>query len=509
MDNTLQERREEIIEFYSVNSLKKTSDRFGVGTRRMKSFLQSCGVYRTREETSALNKEMSRNKQRNRRAELSNDVIEYYKTHSMSQTATEFRIDITTVKKILSENNVPEHTTHEINSIRKEERIKKYGNYRNEDKLRQTCLEKFGVPTTFNPIAAKKTKKELYNNENFVNVEKRRKTCVAKYGTPSASGCDDVKKKVVETSLKNFGVSNPSMSKSVKDKIRDTKLSLYGGFGYDSKIIREKCISTCKSVYGVDWFCQTQECKLKHGSSSKPNENFSNCLSSVGFESGEIIREFSLDKYVFDFLIGNTLIEVNPWATHNSDWSPFGNPVSEEYHSEKSMCALNRGYNFISVWDWTDAQIVAEILYEKYREHSESTPYTLSVRNIDESSYIITVNGFDSTTLDDISCQYIKDSNSCIIKNFGMIILPDDILSTIATFLINNLKVETVLYGVDKNFVLSSPTKNNFFPIYETESISQINFSINEKSIVHDSQIENESVVRIFDCGKMLFQFKQ
>ena len=55
-----------------------------------------------------------------------------------------------------------------------------------------------------------------------------------------------------KTNLEKFGFENPYSSDKVKQKIKDTLITKYGGIGLGSDIIKQKIISTNIDTYGVD-----------------------------------------------------------------------------------------------------------------------------------------------------------------------------------------------------------------------------------------------------------------
>lgn len=99
-----------------------------------------------------------------------------------------------------------------------------------------------------------------------------------------------------------------------------------------------------------------------HTANSKPNLKFIEILEKFGIEYS---REFRLENYSYDFKVGNNLIEINPASTHNSTWSPFGNPVDKNYHKNKSDCARRNGFNCICVWDWDDLDKIVSLISKK------------------------------------------------------------------------------------------------------------------------------------------------
>lgn len=98
---------------------------------------------------------------------------------------------------------------------------------------------------------------------------------------------------------------------------------------------------------------------------SKPNRDFASLLdaNNITYE-----REFRCGKYSYDFKVGNTLIEINPTATHNTYFSPYGDKCVKDkyYHRDKSKLAKDSGYGVIHVFDWDDKSKVINLL--KHRD---------------------------------------------------------------------------------------------------------------------------------------------
>ena len=127
--------------------------------------------------------------------------------------------------------------------------------------------------------------------------------------------------------------------------------------------------NTCLLKYHVPYHCMTEECRKASSNNSKPNEIFSNLLkgSNILFE-----REFSLDKYSYDFKIGEILVEINPSVTHNSTWSPFKHrpPQTKNYHYLKTKISNDKGYRCIHVWDWDNLDKIVNIFLPKEKVYA-------------------------------------------------------------------------------------------------------------------------------------------
>lgn len=121
----------------------------------------------------------------------------------------------------------------------------------------------------------------------------------------------------------------------------------------------EKARQTNLDRYGVDWACQRPEARLK-GQNSLANTAFEELLISNNLE---YTREFPIGSYSYDFKVGNYLIEIDPYATHNSTWGIRNNPPkSSNYHKQKSDLAKENSYTCIHVFDWDGPQKIINIL---------------------------------------------------------------------------------------------------------------------------------------------------
>ena len=124
----------------------------------------------------------------------------------------------------------------------------------------------------------------------------------------------------------------------------------------------EKARNTCLERYGVEWACQRQEARLK-GQDSTANLKFAELLNSADIKYE---REFPIESFSYDFKVGNYLIEINPYATHNSSWGIRNNkPKSAYYHKQKSDLAKKYGYFCLHVFDWDDTGKLIKLLQRR------------------------------------------------------------------------------------------------------------------------------------------------
>ena len=138
-----------------------------------------------------------------------------------------------------------------------------------KEKIKQTCLEKYGVDS---PLKSEKIRNkgkqtclEKYGVDNPAkleeNKEKVKQTCLKKYGTISTTQCKEIRDKIKQTCLEKYGVDNPAKLEENKEKVKQTCLKKYGGLApICDPNIKNQIKQTCLEKYGVDNYGKS----LKH-----------------------------------------------------------------------------------------------------------------------------------------------------------------------------------------------------------------------------------------------------
>lgn len=271
----------------------------------------------------------------------------------------------------------------EVRDKAKETFMEKYGvenPYQAEEvkkKIKEKLVDKYGVehPMQSKDIQKKtrKTNLERYGVEWVTQSkevqDKVKKTNLDKYGVEYSVQRDDVKQKAKETMLKHYGVEHPLQSPDIQERIKKKSLKQYGTEYYlQAKPVRDRAIKTTMEKYGVEYFCQHEDCfKNNHRRISKVNKKFQELLNESNIENE---LEFIIEDSGYDLKVNNTLIEIDPWFTHNSTVGPtFGSktiePKPHNYHLEKAELAHKNGYNCIHVFDWDNWNKVISLLQPK------------------------------------------------------------------------------------------------------------------------------------------------
>ena len=251
-----------------------------------------------------------------------------------------------------------------------------------KEKTKQTCLEKYGVEYALQAKEVrdkiKQTNLEKYGVEcNFQSEDtkqKKKQTYLEHYGVEHPSQAEEIKEKKRQTNLERYGVEYSIQSDEVRKRARESSLRHYGTeFPTQSEELKKKISQTCQEKYGVSWACMRPECKMSFSNHSGPNKLFEELLQEAGIPYE---REFPLQRYVFDFKVDNTLIEINPTATHNSLWNPF-NPSERgldlDYHQKKSDTAEKEGYRVIHIFEWESMQKVVNLLSARDTIYARNT----------------------------------------------------------------------------------------------------------------------------------------
>jgi|15BtaG_2_1085339.scaffolds.fasta_scaffold04452_2 hypothetical protein len=99
----------------------------------------------------------------------------------------------------------------------------------------------------------KKNQTKLNRYGSLQNTEKIKQTCLKRYGVDSPMKVPEIKQKSIQTCLDRYGVDNPSKSDYVKAKKENTLLKNYGVSNPSkSDVIQRKKIATFNRRYGVD-----------------------------------------------------------------------------------------------------------------------------------------------------------------------------------------------------------------------------------------------------------------
>ena len=198
---------------------------------------------------------------------------------------------------------------------------------------------------------------------------------------------EELDKKIKDVHIQNYGsldeynrqrskkIADTWNAKTPEEKAAAIAKTLANGRGWNYKTIRK----TLKDRYGVN----NSYALAKFVNNSKTNQKFKAYL-----QSKNIVHD--IEKYLYrengsfmkyDFVINNYLLELNPTATHNSTFKPYGDKkgISKDYHYNKSKLAYDNNYQCIHIWDWDDWDKIIKLI------SPEDKINNFSIREIDEA----------------------------------------------------------------------------------------------------------------------------
>lgn len=199
--------------------------------------------------------------------------------------------------------------------------------------------------------------------------KKRSESMKTWWGNLSQNERDELTKKQLEGGA---GWNHNTIQNTIKSKYGVDNVSQLETIKLKSK---ESMVKTCQERYGVDFNCLLPQCNASNGGThTKPNMMFYALLKSnvEGYnDEYGIGREFVLNKYRYDFRLGNILFEIDPSATHNSTWGIHNQEgIDKNYHLNKSLCAKENNFRCIHVFDWDDQEKVIKLVVKSDRVYA-------------------------------------------------------------------------------------------------------------------------------------------
>jgi hypothetical protein len=123
-------------------------------------------------------------------------------------------------------------------------------------KIKDTCLEKYGVDNPSYVEEIKEKKMDSYLEHYGMHPKKTKEvndkyitTCLEKYGCINSAQADKVKEKIKNTFNEKYG-GHPMFDSTVKNKVKKTCLKKYGSHPSQNELIKNKIKQTNLKKYG-------------------------------------------------------------------------------------------------------------------------------------------------------------------------------------------------------------------------------------------------------------------
>lgn len=262
-------------------------------------------------------------------------------------------LDGITVKKVLKDIYSDVDKKQEINNKIRETCLLKYGDehYSNRIKAKETCLQRYGVTSPLKYEIFKQKSKETclqkygveYTGQIPEKIEKTHKACLEKYGVDSVFKVQKFRNQSLDTCIKKYAsdeddinsIVNIGQLKYVKDKIKNTCLEKYGVENPMQTQYYKNLISSILS---------SNEIQEKIYNTKLLNNSFNIsyqedvCFDLLKEKYSDCIRQYKSELYPFncDFYIPSLDLYIEYNGSHYHHYHPF------DINDDNDINELNR-----------------------------------------------------------------------------------------------------------------------------------------------------------------------
>lgn len=243
-----------------------------------------------------------------------------------------------------------------------------------EETRKKNSLKKYGTEfPTQNEKIKKKIKETLDNSENDTRIGSKRwnEMMKSKYGVENISQNEMIKDKKKLTYIKNYGVENPAAMQMHNYKDWNNFKNFVKNLNADCLELAEYFQTSVSKIRQQAYKTNTVKYIKDFHTYSHPELIIKRMLLSLGLKENEdfiphtrrIIKPLELDFYLPKYKLA---IEVSPTYTHNSMhiWDSQEG-LDENYHYNKFRQCKKAGIDLITVFDWTNEDLVENILKSK------------------------------------------------------------------------------------------------------------------------------------------------
>ena len=262
-------------------------------------------------------------------------------------------LDGITVKKVLKDIYSDVNKKQEINNKIRETCLLKYGDehYSNRIKAKETCLQRYGVTSPLKSEIFKQKSKETclqrygveYTGQIPEKIEKTHKVCLEKYGVDSVFKVQKFRNQSLDTCIKKYAsneddinsIVNIGQLKYIKDKIKNTCLEKYGVENPMQAQYYKNLISSILS---------SNEIQEKIYNTKLLNNSFNIsyqedvCFDLLKEKYSDCIRQYKSELYPFncDFYIPSLDLYIEYNGSHYHHYHPF------DINDDNDINELNR-----------------------------------------------------------------------------------------------------------------------------------------------------------------------
>jgi len=134
-----------------------------------------------------------------------------------------------------------------------------------QDKIKQTCLEKYGTECSLNTKKnMEKRLEKMFGSQEAIDArtEKTKQTNLKKFGVEHAAQAEICKQKTLETFREKYNADHPLQNPEILAKVQATNLERYGDIcALNNPEIKAKALKSLFNHYGVEYYNQLPEMK--------------------------------------------------------------------------------------------------------------------------------------------------------------------------------------------------------------------------------------------------------
>ena len=487
-----------------------------------------------------------------------NILSEYFKNKCGLVRWLRRRFDFIDTNKINFNYNFKEI---KINPLEITPEIKKKFDNSKIEKIRKTTLQRYGTEyytqTEEYKEKSKQTSLERYGtespNQSEIVKNKQRKAFLDNYGVDNYSKTQEFKDRMREIN------ENKDHSESV-EKYRNTCLERYGVDNYSkTEEFKETYRETMMNNYGVDNYSKTQEFKdflVEHFNENKRNFSVHSKPEKYLFENiqteNKVVGNRKLIGKELDIFLPsiNLGIEYNGLIWHSSGKSEhkrFNKTTDNLKHYQKMLKCESKGIQLFNIFEHEDLDLWLSMINTKLNINKKIYARKCKIKELksQETKEFLDYNhiqGYISSKVnlglyfeDELVSvmtfskprfnknyeyeliRFCSKRNTSVIggasklwKYFVTKYNPNSVI-TYANRRFSNGEIYSklgfeLIGKTEPNYFYFKPSKKkNFEKIYNYKSIKDLNF---DKNISIDENMYNNEYRKMFDCGNLVFSYK-
>ena len=202
-----------------------------------------------------------------------------------------------------------------------------------KEKIKQTCIEKYGVE---------------YPQQYQEAKDKSKQTCIEKYGVGCPMKSQEAKDKSKQTCIEKYGVEYAFQFQEFKDKKKQTCLNKYGvEYAQQSQEVKDKFKQTCIERYGVEHISQYAEISEKQSKNAYKLKEFNfpcgNTIEVQGYEP-LLLKNLVEEGYIYEDIITKRTDVPVIWYEKNNK--------QHRYYCDVYIPKINTIYEVKSRWTY-------------------------------------------------------------------------------------------------------------------------------------------------------------